>query len=205
MPALSETSIPSGSHRTHAWLMQGSPRALLRIPSISATGVHLPISEKDSMPVKFQLRTMRDARQISEYFNGFHDSFMKKLSFVSQDYLHETGGGAGENESPAIAQTVTSRFDVSIDFAHHNYGRGKHPPDRIIAARFLNARDILIDLRVPPGSFMDWSITELVVHRQRNQPAFRLSIERSMMVRGKTWRRVKVDYFLFDNAEFHEV
>jgi hypothetical protein len=74
-----------------------------------------------------------------DYFNGFHDGFMQRIVFASQDRIEEDR-----------SQTCTGIFDVEIDFAHYNYARGAepfHPHDQIVRAQFRNVQDILADFR----------------------------------------------------------
>lgn len=72
-----------------------------------------------------------------DYFNGFHDGFMKRIVLTSQDRIE-----------PGLSQTCTGAFDVEIDFAHYNYPDGAnpfHPHNQIVRAQFRNARNILAD------------------------------------------------------------
>ena len=50
------------------------------------------------------------AERALDYFNGFHDGFMKRILFEPQDRVDED-----------LSQTCTGVFDVKIDFAHYNY------------------------------------------------------------------------------------
>ena len=72
-----------------------------------------------------------------EYFNGFHDGFIQRIAFESQDRVHAD-----------LSQSCTGIFDVIIDFAHYNYGNGAepfHPHDQVVHAEFRNVQDILVD------------------------------------------------------------
>ena len=79
------------------------------------------------------------AAKVLDYFNGFHDGFMKRIAIVSSDEIDEHHG-----------QSCTGLFEVEIDFAHYNYQAGKapfHPHNQIVQARFSKVQDIFCDLR----------------------------------------------------------
>ena len=78
------------------------------------------------------------AQAVLEYFNGFHDGFMKRIVIRSQDRIDED-----------LSQTCTGLFDVEIEFAHYNYaaeGAPFHPHDQIIRGQFRDVRDIRLTL-----------------------------------------------------------
>jgi hypothetical protein len=87
------------------------------------------------------ISSLDEGRQVFDYFNGFHDGFMKRMEIVSQDEIDEDHG-----------QQCTGVYDVVVDFAHYNYADGDspfHPYNQIVRARFRDVHDIFCDLQ--PG------------------------------------------------------
>ena len=89
-------------------------------------------------PASFELASVEDAVRILDYFNGFHDGFIKRMVIESKDSIHED-----------FSQTCTGVFEVEIDFSHYNYAAGAdpfHPYNQIVRARFSNVQDVFCDL-----------------------------------------------------------
>jgi hypothetical protein len=85
----------------------------------------------------FAVFSEETAAQALDYFNGFHDGFMQRIVFESQDRINED-----------LGQSCTGVFDVTIDLAHYNYAEGAeplHPHNQIVRAEFRNVQDILVD------------------------------------------------------------
>jgi hypothetical protein len=100
----------------------------------------------------FAVSSGETAARALDYFNEFHDGFMKRIVFESHDRIDEDR-----------SQCCTGVFDVEIDFAHYNYAEGAepfHPHDQIVRAVFRNVRDILVDLR---GGFIGNTIISLSI------------------------------------------
>jgi hypothetical protein len=81
--------------------------------------------------MEFTISDKKTADKALDYFNGFHDGFIKHLSINSMDYFES-------NDS----QRMTGKFQVTIDFCHHNfqeYWKGKDKnKNKIIRAVFDN-------------------------------------------------------------------
>jgi len=56
----------------------------------------------------FAISSEETAATALDYFNGFHDGFMKRIVFASQDRIEDD-----------LSQTCTGLFDAEIDFAHY--------------------------------------------------------------------------------------
>ncbi|MBZ5590707.1 MAG: hypothetical protein LAP39_00610 [Acidobacteriia bacterium] len=87
----------------------------------------------------FALSSVAEANKILDYFNGFHDGFIRRMVIESRDRINED-----------LSQTCTGVFEVEIDLAHYNYpagAEGFHPYSQIVRARFRNVQDILCDFR----------------------------------------------------------
>jgi hypothetical protein len=90
------------------------------------------------------LKTSEDAAAILEYFNGFHDGFIKQLTLNSYDYFERWG-----------VQACSGRLDLELVIAHYNYRNGEPPADQLIHARFKHVRDLQADM---PGKAAEWTI-----------------------------------------------
>ena len=64
------------------------------------------------MSTNHVVATAEEAEALLEYFNGFHDGFIKQLTLISHDYFE-----AGEYRSAQGGSTSTS-------IAHYNYRDG---------------------------------------------------------------------------------
>ena len=87
----------------------------------------------------YVVSTEESAARALDYFNGFHDGFMKRIVIESRDRIGADRG-----------QSCTGLFDVTIDFAHYNYPDGAapfHPYNQIVRAKFRNVQDIVSDFR----------------------------------------------------------
>jgi hypothetical protein len=108
----------------------------------------------------FAVSSGEAAARALDYFNGFHDGFMKRIVFESQDRI-------GEDRS----QSCTGVFDVQIDFAHYNYAEAAEPfhsHNQIVHAEFRNVQDILLNLR---GGFLGNTIISLSIARGKRRKA----------------------------------
>ena len=63
-----------------------------------------------------RVSSVEEAARALEYYNGFHDGFMKRIVIDSRDEIHAD-----------LGQSCTGVFDVEIDFAHYNYRKGAEP------------------------------------------------------------------------------
>ena len=90
-------------------------------------------------PQSFLVSSAAEAAKVLDYFNGFHDGFMKRIQVTSSDGIDEDRG-----------QSCTGLFEVEIDFAHYNYQAGNapfHPHNQIVHAKFCKVQDIFCDFR----------------------------------------------------------
>lgn len=102
---------------------------------------------------RFDIASIEDAKSVLDYFNHFHDGFIKRLTIVSQDEMSEN-----------YSQSCTGIFDVEIEFAHYNYAAGirpLHPPRQRVWATFFNVQDLFCDLR---EGYQGNTINRLAIH-----------------------------------------
>jgi hypothetical protein len=82
---------------------------------------------------------VEEAARVLDYYNGFHDGFMKRIILQSQDEIHRD-----------LSQSCTGVFDAAVDFAHYNYQNGAeplHPYNQVVRAEFRNIQDFFCDFR----------------------------------------------------------
>jgi len=149
----------------------------------------------------FEVSSVDEARAALDYFNGFHDGFMKRIAIVSQDAIDEE-----------YRQSCTGRFDVEIDFAHYNYRFEDRPPhDQIVRAVFRDVQDIFCDFS---EGYVGNTVIGLFVHaanRRRGgtttvEPSMALSLERSFLLEAhRRWENRSMQFFTFSAATFQEL
>jgi hypothetical protein len=136
-----------------------------------------------------------EARAVLEYFNGFHDGFIKQLTLLSHDYFRARG-----------VQVCSGRLDLELAIAHYNYRSGEPPADQIVYARFTHVRHLHADL---PGNADEWSLAN--THFERGirltvgteEPCFYARFLQNRLDEGK-WVLYQALSFSFREAEFRE-
>lgn len=112
------------------------------------------------------MRTAAEGRPVLDYFNAFHDGFIRRIEIVSRDRFEEIG-----------VQTADGIYDVTIEFAHYNYRDGQepfHPVDQIIEATFSDVEDVYIDLA---RDYLGSSITGLYIEADERRRDLRPDTE----------------------------
>ena len=82
-----------------------------------------------------RVSTLAEAEAALEYFNGFHDGFIRELALRSHDRFEARG-----------VHTMTGRLDLDILFSHYNYRHGEPPADQQVRASFQQVRDLVADI-----------------------------------------------------------
>ena len=139
--------------------------------------------------------TPEEAEAVLEYFNGFHDGFIKRLTLVSHDYFEARG-----------TQVCSGRLNLEMEIAHYNYRDGEPPADQVIEARFTHVRHLHADM---PGNAAEWSL--LNVHFERGtrreagteEPCFHARFLQSWLDLDK-WVPYQALRFSFREAGFRE-
>ena len=86
----------------------------------------------------FVIHSEESAARALDYFNGFHDGFIRRIVLESRDRIHED-----------LSQSCSGVFEVKMDISHYNYRDGAEPfhaYNQIVRAEFRNAQGILLDL-----------------------------------------------------------
>jgi hypothetical protein len=97
------------------------------------------------------VRTLAEATVALEYFNAFHDGFIRELTLRSHDRFEARG-----------VHAMSGRLDLDIRFAHYNYREGEPPADQMIRATFRQVRDLETDI---PHWHGEWSIDRVEIER----------------------------------------
>jgi len=135
------------------------------------------------------------AAVVVEYFNGFHDGFVRRLSLTSHDTFEDRD-----------THVTTGLLDLEILFAHSNYRDGRPPFDQLVHTRFSMVRDLRIDFTGQPT---DWPITNLHLEvdastTSAEAPRLRARLTQPRLVDNSRWEYVEALTFSFQSGEFHE-
>ena len=82
-----------------------------------------------------------EAEAVLDYFNGFHDGFIKRLTLISHDYFEARG-----------VQVCSGHLDLEVEIAHYNYRDGEPPATQVVQARFTHVRHLHTDMPGNPPS-----------------------------------------------------
>jgi hypothetical protein len=141
------------------------------------------------------LTTPEEAAAILEYFNGFHDGFIKQLTLRSYDYFERRG-----------VQACSGRLDLELVIAHYNYRSGEPPADQVVHARFSHVRHLHADM---PGEAAEWTIMNVHFDSgvrptiRTEEPCFYARLLQNRLDQGK-WIHYEALGFSFLEAEFYE-
>ena len=141
------------------------------------------------------MKTPEEAAAILEYFNGFHEGFIKRLTLSSYDYFERRG-----------VQACSGRLDLEMVIAHYNYREGEPPADQLVHASFRHVRNLQVDM---PGKVADWTIMN--VHFERGvrpsdlaeEPCFYARLLQNRLDDGR-WVHYQALGFSFQEAQFYE-
>ena len=140
--------------------------------------------------------TPEDAEAVLEYFNGFHDGFIKQLNLLSHDYFEARG-----------TQVCSGRLDLDLTIAHYNYRTGEPPADQLIHARFAHVRHLHADM---PGNPAEWSLVNVYFERGTRpttwteEPCFYARFVQNRLDEDR-WVHYPALRFSFREAEFREL
>ena len=147
------------------------------------------------MDTKLVVITPEEAEAVLQYFNGFHDGFIKELTLRSYDYFERRG-----------VQACSGRLDLELVIAHYNYRDGEPPANQVIHARFAHVRHLHADM---PGGAAEWSIVNVYFDRGIREtvgieePCFNARLLQNRLYQGQ-WLHHQALTFSFREAEFHE-
>ena len=143
------------------------------------------------------VRTIKDAESILDYFNGFHDGFIKQLTLKSQDEFKDWGH-----------QLCTGELSLEIVFAHYNYAAGERPHTQLVEAEFRQVKELSINFS---GQSHEWSILNVLVRESTRiredgsgEPCFRMVLLQNHL-EGDKWQPHEDLVFTFLEAAFYEI
>jgi len=152
---------------------------------------------------RFTIMSTEEAAAALDYFNAFHDGFIKRLTLTSHDAI-----------APDLSQVCTGLFDAEMDLAHYNYGTATspfRPADQIVRATFRGVRDIVLDLRT---GFIGNTIIRLAVTPSQRELFTPYGTEACLVLRlarnfylqaSDRWELRESDVFSFASATFEEI
>lgn len=131
-----------------------------------------------------------------EYFNAFHDGFIRRFSVESDDEFEDRH-----------THRTTGPLRVEICFAHNNYGEGRPPIGQLVRARFFGVRDLEVSFTGRPT---DWPINRLCLEPPTTTgesvpTGLRARLLQPRLVEERRWEHAEALSFSFDRAEILEV
>ncbi len=139
--------------------------------------------------------TLEQAEAVLEYFNGFHDGFIRRLTLLSYDYFEARG-----------VQVCSGRLDLELEIAHYNYRAGEPPANQVVHARFTHVRHLSADM---PGTAAEWTIANVHFERETrpatvtDEPCFHARFVQNRLEGGE-WVLHGALGFSFREARFRE-
>lgn len=138
------------------------------------------------------------AKTVLDYFNDFHDGFIKQLALISHDRFETRG-----------VQTSGERLTLEITFAHYNYQQDTKPAHQLIQARFFEVMNLALDFR---GLSYEWSInhltffeTQRALEDDRTAACLGANLVQSRLNSRREWELHEDVRFTFSRAEFEEL
>jgi len=138
--------------------------------------------------MEFTVSTLDEADEAIEYFNSFHDGFIRRFSVVSLDRIE-----------PDKSLLLTGEFLVELELCHYNYRKGEPAYDQTILARFHGVKGLELDLREVGRH---WAINSLTVVECDGVLTLRLA--RNHLEDDRRWAIQQADLFGFETASFRE-
>lgn len=145
-----------------------------------------------------QVTTIQEALESLDYFNGFHDGFIKRLTVSSGDEFVSRG-----------EQRCAGELRLEILFAHYNYQRDTRPHDQMIEARFEGVKDLSISFS---GVSYEWAINNLTIEESRRtredgkeESCLRAVLSQSRLKGGREWALHEDLSFTFRSCAFLEI
>jgi hypothetical protein len=144
-----------------------------------------------------RLKTIEDAESILDYFNGFHDGFIKQLTLKSSDEFKDWGH-----------QLCTGDLSLEIVFAHYNYAAGERPHTQLVEAEFRQVKNLSIDFS---GQAHEWSILNVLVtesarvHEDGSTEACFKAVFLQNRLENNEWQPNEDLAFTFTEGVFREI
>jgi hypothetical protein len=164
---------------------------------LDAASGHKPVRPREEKPImEFAVASAKEASAVVEYFNAFHDGFIRRFTLISHDTFEDRD-----------THVTTGPLDLEILLAHANYRDGRPPFDQAVHARFGGVRDLRVAFTGRPT---DWPITSLHLEGDATSDStvgqrLRARLIQPRLVDNSSWEHVESVAFTFDSAEFREL
>lgn len=142
--------------------------------------------------------TLNEVIGLLDYFNGFHDGFIKRLSVLSRDQFVTRG-----------EQHCSGELGLEITFAHYNYQDDKRPHDQLVDASFEGVKDLAIEFS---GNSYEWAVDSLTIaetERSREgggvEACMRAVLVQKRLSNKREWVRHEDVKFTFMCCSFREL
>ncbi len=149
----------------------------------------------------FKVTSTEDAKQALDYFNAFHDGWIKRMIITSCDELNDDG------------HVCTGLFHVVMDVIHNNYpGTASpiRPYGQLVQLEFHNVQDIFCDLSAAYVGNTIMSFTIHAANRRRGdinpvEVCLALRLARQYYYRDQRLHELRESQmFTFSDATFGE-
>ena len=141
--------------------------------------------------------TLDEVLGLLDYFNGFHDGFIKRLSVLSRDEFVSRG-----------EQHCAGELGLEITFAHYNYQDGRRPHDQLVEARFDGVKELAIEFS---GNSYEWAVDGLTIAETERalegggvEACLRAVLVQKRLSDGREWVRHEDVTFTFRGCSFRE-
>ena len=141
---------------------------------------------------------LNEAETVLDYFNGFHDGFIKQLTIIAHDRFEARG-----------MQASNERLTLEITFAHYNYQHDTKPVNQLIKATFFEVMNLSLDFS---SLSHEWSVnyvtffeTQRALESGLTAACLGLSLIQSRLNPRREWELHEDVRFTFNRAELEEL
>lgn len=148
--------------------------------------------------MRFEVTDAAEAERAIDYFNAFHDGFVKELKLTSHDSFPERG-----------VHAIGGPPDLELVFAHYNYERDTRLPDQLVRCSFVGVMSLRTDLTGLGTDSPVKYVTIEAASRNRDdgseESCLRASVFASHLDASRAWSEVEAIRFSFERATFEEL
>ena len=146
--------------------------------------------------MRFEAGNAAEAESAIEYFNAFHDGFIRELRLSTHDRFPERG-----------VHETGERPDLELVFGHYNYERDTRPADQLVRASFRGVMQLETELTgLATEAAVKYVAIEDGTRRREDgseEPCLRAVVVASRLD-GDEWREVEAIRFSFERAVIEE-
>lgn len=147
--------------------------------------------------MQFEVASRAEGERAIEYFNAFHDGFVRELRLISHDSFPQRG-----------VQQAGPPPDLELLFAHYNYERDTRPADQLVRVTFRGVMGLETELT---GLGTESSVQRVDIEdgsRRRDDGSEEPCLAASVFaprLEGDAWTQVEAIRFTFQRAVFEEL